>query len=384
MLQQVRYDEASQRRSRRSNEQYLNSRSARFDIEGININGTREKGAMEYNLLDSIMEQIPGKDNYPADITEPAFDESGDDLYSANPKTPEKLLNLGYYHRAFVQRSKDGKKSRRDQRTFSDRVFVAHTTSGRIAPQVYTDMNGKKVERRVSFAIPVEVIWLTPLHSWNPYNIPMMNTVTGKGTETSPYSGIGSREYYMTPTEFFTGNVEGDAADTVAGEVFVTTPQGVKKTRASGVRVIFPKIAGIDGVIRQRYPIMPVHGEGSALWKKLNALEDAMEFSKAADIASGLSYSTGVSHSSQTSGHSHLFAVNEEDMASLRSGAIQEIAVSTGSRNGHSHDLVIKRKTGAVNGDADEFYVSSCDTPSEETGKVCWDNHSHDITRTEL
>ena len=330
------------------------------------------------------MEQIPGKDNYPADITEPAFDGSGDDLYSANPKTPEKMLNLGYYHRAFLQRSKDGKRSHRDQRTFSDRVFVSHTTSGRIAPQVYTDMNGQKVERRVSFAIPVEVIWLTPLHSWNPYNIPFSDSVTGKGTESSPYSGIAKREYYMTPTEFFTGDVEGDAADTVAGEVFVTTPQGVKKTRASAVRILFPKIAGIDGIIRQRYPIMPVHGEGSALWKKLNALEDAMEFAKAADITAGVSYSTGVSHSDQTTGHSHLFAVNEEDMASLRSGALQEIAVSTGSRNGHNHDIVIKRKAGAVNGDADEFYVASCDSDSSAAGKVCWDNHSHDITRTEL
>lgn len=384
----MRYDEASQRQQRRNNDQYLNSRSARFDIEGININGTREQGAMEYNLLDSIMEQIPGKDNYPADITEPAFDGSGDDLYSANPKTPEKLLNLGYYHRAFVQRSKDGKRSHRDQRTFSDRVFVAHTTSGRIAPQVYTDLNGQKVERRVSFAIPVEVIWLTPLHSWNPYNIPMKDkdSITGQGTEKNPYNGLGNREYYMTPTEFFTGDKagEGDSADTVAGEVFVTTPQGVMKTRASGVRIMFPKINGIDGIIRQRYPIMPVHGEGSALWKKLNALEDAMEFAKAADITSGISYSTGVSHSSQTTGHTHIFAVNEEDMAGLRSGAIQEVSVSTGSRNSHNHELVIKRKADAVNGDADEFYVASCDTASSATGKVCWDNHSHDITRTEV
>ena len=380
----MRYDEASQRRGRRSNEQYLNSRSARFDIEGININGTREQGAMDYNLLDSLMEQIPGKDNYPADITEPAFDESGDVLYSANPKTPNKPLNLGYYHRAFVQTSKDGKRSHRDQRTFSDRVFVAHTTSGRIAPQVYTNLNGQKVERRVTFAIPVEVIWLTPLHSWNPYNIPMKDSVTGKGTETDPYSGIGNKEYYMTPTEFFTGDfVQGDAADTVAGEVFVSTPQGTKKTRASGVRVFLPKIAGIESNIRQRYPIMPVHGEGSALWKKLNALEDAMEFAKAADIASGISYSTGLSHNPSTSGHQHLFNANEQDLADLRSGATQEISVTTESRNGHNHNLVIKRKAGATNGDPDEFFVSSCDTNSSAAGKVCWDNHSNDITRTE-
>ena len=260
----------------------------RILFQGININGTREAGAMDYNLLDSIMEQIPGKDNYQADITEKAFDGSSDDLFSANPKTPNKPLNLGYYHRAFVQKSADGTK-RQDQRTFSDRVFVAHTTQGRIAPQVYENSYGEKIERRVSFAIPVEIIWLTPLHSWNPYKIPMQDKPEGKGTESQPYSGISSRIYYMTPTEFFSGeSEETDAADTVAGEVYVDTPEhGKKKFRASGTRIVFPKIAGIENTVRQRYPIMPVHGEGSALLKKLNALEDAMGFDKAADIPAG-------------------------------------------------------------------------------------------------
>ena len=159
-----RYDEASQRLKRLDREQYVYSRAARFDFEGININGTRDEGAMDYNLLDSIMEQIPGKDNYQADITEKAFDGSGDDLFSANPNTPNKPLNLGYYHRAFVQKSADGTSRHQDQRTFSDRLYVAHTTQERVAPQVYENSFGEKIERRVSFAIPVEVIWLTPLH----------------------------------------------------------------------------------------------------------------------------------------------------------------------------------------------------------------------------
>jgi len=381
---EVRYDEASQRKSRRNREQYLHSRSARFDFEGININGTREAGAMDYNLLDSIMEQIPGKDNYKADITEKAFDASGDDLFSANPKTPNKPLNLGYYHRAFVQKSADGTR-RQDQRTFSDRVFVAHTTQGRIAPQVYENSYGEKIERRVSFAIPVEIIWLTPLHSWNPYNIPMLEKPDGKGTDSMPYSGISSRIYYMTPTEFFSGDSEeADAADTVAGEVFVNTPNhGKKKVQSSGTRIVFPKIAGIENTVRQRYPIMPVHGEGSALFKKLNALEDAMGFDKAADIQPGtLIFVTGVSHSDQTTGHVHVFQLQESDLAELRTGEKSEIDVTTESRNGHSHNIIIRRRSGADDGDSNEFIISSCDTNSSQAGKVCWDNHSTTMTKT--
>ena len=42
---------------------------------------------------------------------------------------------------------------------------------------------------------------------------------------------------------------------------------------ASGVRIFLPNIPGI-GVLRTRYPIMPVHGEGSSVWKELNAIKE--------------------------------------------------------------------------------------------------------------
>lgn len=45
------------------------------------------------------------------------------------------------------------------------------------------------------------------------------------------------------------------------------------QTAASGVRIFFPRIPGV-GILRQRYPIMPLHGEGSAVWKELEALKD--------------------------------------------------------------------------------------------------------------
>ena len=46
-----------------------------------------------------------------------------------------------------------------------------------------------------------------------------------------------------------------------------------RKTRASGVYIMTPNIPGV-GVVRQRYPIMPVHQAGSFMFKELDALKD--------------------------------------------------------------------------------------------------------------
>lgn len=42
---------------------------------------------------------------------------------------------------------------------------------------------------------------------------------------------------------------------------------------ASGVYVLMPNIEGV-GVLRQRYPIMPLHQSGNAVFKELEALKD--------------------------------------------------------------------------------------------------------------
>lgn len=51
------------------------------------------------------------------------------------------------------------------------------------------------------------------------------------------------------------------------------------KCAASGTRIFFPQIAGV-GILRQRYPIMPIHGEGSSVWKELEAIKDLLMKSK--------------------------------------------------------------------------------------------------------
>ncbi len=151
------------------------------------------------------------------------------------------------------------------------------------------------MHQKWSWAIPLEIIYLTPLHKWNPHNIKYkgdFRSAEGKfvtlnkrygycrgDDKSGAYNGTNSKNYFRTPAAFYSNAKEGstDAADTskTYGACVLLDDTGTKDVRmmASGVRVFLPSIPGV-GVLRTRYPIMPVHGEGGAVWKELNALKD--------------------------------------------------------------------------------------------------------------
>ncbi|XP_035824254.1 uncharacterized protein LOC101861940 [Aplysia californica] len=178
---------------------------------------------------------------------------------------------------------------------------------------------------RVSYAIPLEIVYMTPLLSWNPYHVaytditpsPQAAAVTANGRyggfdKRTAFNGTNKSVFYRvsgvpsvyiqfyystesegprvknrvklipnlavhhvsflspvfsrTPEEFYaTGKVEADKADTARGSVGVLDKQGnVHRVAGSGVRVITPSIGGNVGQVRTRYPIFPVHAEGSS------------------------------------------------------------------------------------------------------------------------
>ena len=185
---------------------------------------------------------------------------------------------------------------------FADRnLFVAETTQPRVAPmsvkscRTTSSPRGRKscvmYTKRVSYAVPLEVVFLTPLHSWNPFRLqykgdnlsPLGRTVLangrkGKVTQDGAFNGTNSRHFYQTPVQFFRSGreVNSDPADTVRGVVGVLDPDGqVRSVVASGVRIFLPEIKGL-GVLRTRYPIMPVYAEGSTVWKELEALREVV------------------------------------------------------------------------------------------------------------
>ena len=358
-------------------ERYTVSRAAKFDLQGLMINGQRRERPMYYTLLDSLMEEIPGKDNYGAKIFDTGFDS---EIVSAKNNMP---LNAAYYHRPYKLKNKDAMGINRAQRGFSDLFYVALTTQDRISGTSFTETGKDKVKRKistkVSYAVPVEIIYLTPLWNWNPYNIEHKEDakeVSGDGSFKKPYTGTDSRNYFRTPHTFFKGaDADADPADTTNdGGIYFTSNLNGKKTpvavHASGVRIMFPEIQGIDGLIRQRYPIMPVAGEGSSAWKTLNAIEDSIDLDTVT-TTNILYYSTGVSHSDTEKIHTHIVQLSQDNFTKLKDGKTVDVLTDRG--NSHMHKVTLKY----VN---NQIVISRCDT--EPTNKdmanvVCWDNHSN-------
>ena len=92
-------------------------------------------------------------------------------------------------------------------------------------------------------------------------------------------NGTSSKAYYITPSEFFDSSfVDRNPADTAKLFLCVMDKNGeTRKVRSAGTRVMLPNIPEV-GIIRQRYPVMPIHGEGSSVWKELSALRDLVMF----------------------------------------------------------------------------------------------------------
>ena len=138
------------------------------------------------------------------------------------------------------------------------------------------------------------------------------------------------------------------------------------------IRIILPKIHGIDGRIRQRYPIMPVHGEGSSFWKKLNAFEDSINLSDNSGKAV-VTYKTGESTSPYLPTHQHVIVITKAEYASLFSKKVDFIKKATEPDNFHRHILTLKLKSGS---NPPVIEISACDSGAAN-GRVCFDGHKN-------
>lgn len=134
-------------------------------------------------------------------------------------------------------------------RAFADQnLFMAMNTQPKVHGMTLNRCEGEdeaKVcntwHQKWSYAIPLEIIYLTPLSNWNPYNIEFKgkdgqghaNTVTANGrngdlTKEKAFDGTNTRKFYRTPVEFFAGNeVEVDAADTTKNSAGVLDKNGL-------------------------------------------------------------------------------------------------------------------------------------------------------------
>ncbi|GFN87049.1 hypothetical protein PoB_001355500 [Plakobranchus ocellatus] len=225
--------------------------------------------------MDDLVAQVPGLDGIGGKLNEQSFGR-------------ENTGNLAYYNRAYPS-DKDAMNYYDELRGFSDgNMYVALTTQKRVAPLIVTECSSSGtncVESRIraSWMFPLEVIYMTPLQRWNPYNVPHSSgdwstyagTSTGKTPEKA-FLGTHDRNFYRFPSKVFdilrpTDRV---TADSHASGRYIKNEKGeVAHMAASGPRAILPYIDGV-GETRLRYPVAPLHEEGTGVWEELDGFID--------------------------------------------------------------------------------------------------------------
>ncbi|XP_067664778.1 uncharacterized protein [Haliotis asinina] len=378
---------------------YRVSPGARFDLSE-----KTDDQSFVYGLLDKVMQEIPGKDNYGALIHDSFLRETVNEIKFAN-FTP---LNTAFYHRWYKVDDKGAMGVKIVHRGFADSYFfISQTTHHEVASMTLTDCHKNPttrktdcgpITRRYTAAIPLEIVYLTPLHNWNPYSIQYKgdyNTNYGKSvianrrhggmTQATALDGSNSMHWYHTPEQFFdTAALDKDnQAHRVVG---VLDSNGTpRKVMASGMRTILPEIPGI-GSVRTRYPIPPVHGEGLSVWKELDALKDitmkiqsnAAAFEKnpvhigkapvPGKAQPSVHFLVGPSDKAHGK-HTHRITLTFAQMESL--GAGHSVSIKTSFNSGHSHQVEIYVKSGTTG-----FQIKKCDG---HTG-ACSDGHPLQLT----
>ena len=166
--------------------------------------------------------------------------------------------------------------------------------------------------------------------------------------------------------------------------------------RASGTRIFLPDIPGV-GAIRTRYPILPVHGEGSQVGKELLATKDVLLKSKTYSyvfhepLQNGLAPTTapkkpvrlllGFSTNPNITRHRHEITINPADVVRLAEGKRQKLKSTTSQAESHTHDIVLRWDKAM-----DRYEIIRCNTkPSrfqeiKKGGVACLDKHPWILT----
>ncbi len=306
------------------------TRWARFDLRLFNTGDWQEDGGRKYRMVDEMMEEVPGYDNYPGFLKDEAYGQE-------NSRFDNDRLNAAYYHRWYSTKEKGANGLNINARGYADQnLYMALNTRKQVAPISVTSCP-KDVcttyTQRISYAIPLEIVYLTPLSNWNPYKIKYRgDRLTDEGkkiffngddrirdgscTRKKAYDGTNSKFYYRTPYEFFSGSGDSGDADTTEDFVCVLDRNGdYQKVSASGHRITLPEIQGV-GVIRQRYPIAKIIEEDNTIWKEIDAMKDYLqrpkEYPKVAMTYHSQSYYTGPYRPDSNDMHQRLLLVLEK------------------------------------------------------------------------
>ena len=223
-----------------------------------------------------------------------------------------------------------------------------------------------------TWAMPIEVVYNTPLLNWNPWNFAhhgkaavaprvtvacpngrLASILTGSagcwprnGSTTDSdlaFDGNADKYYFRTPIEFYTGKyVAGDPADTEKGAVGVLDQnKQVHSVRGSGHWVMLPEIEGL-GRVRTRYPIFPIHEEGTAAWKEIKAMQGLVLDGQSTLSKTLRETARGITiELTWRNNHIHTLTLGTSHINSLNAG--ETLVITSSLNNGHQHDVSLKR-----------------------------------------
>ncbi|KAI0213593.1 hypothetical protein LSAT2_001348 [Lamellibrachia satsuma] len=115
-------------------------RAARFTLNPFD-NDEWVGCSKNYDFLDELMAEIPGKDNYGAVLYDDAFDAVS---YPYNSTDSSKRLNAAYYHRWMRVESKDATGRKKQHRRYADEnFFMATMTHPKVAGVELNECNDR-------------------------------------------------------------------------------------------------------------------------------------------------------------------------------------------------------------------------------------------------
>ena len=314
-----------------------------------------------FEVMDELMGQVPGKDNYRANISDDLILEDNSGKGEEVLDYFGKPLNTGYYNRYYSLSSLDAMGRSKRRRGFNDdAMWAAMTTQSKVQ-----GLTLEGTEQKWSYAVPLEIIWTTPLTSWNPLELVDRGSDTksaeykkiragGRNGDVSnpdkAYDGVSAHKYFYTiPESLFTGEHQADVdpADTASktkGVLDAVNRSHVHRVKGGGHWIILPDIAGV-GPVRLRYPVMPVHEEGSTSFKETKALARILQARGGNDaLLSGIAdEQLGVEFElTFVGGHTHTMFMDGADVADLKSGKVGTVTLASSMDNAHDHDVIIK------------------------------------------
>ena len=238
-------------------EEHERTRAARFTLNPSDTDEWVEE-RKNHGLVDELMGEVPGKDNYGAELIDDAFVTP---TYPPGSNDTSTAQNVAYYHRRMRVDKEDPERHRgyADENAFM--AMASHPNIAGIDVNVCRGEHNNVCtlhDQKWTYAIPMEIIFTTPLLTWNPYDLDYKGdadttagqTVTEDGRRGSlqdpakAYNGINSKAYYQTPFEFFQSSEEGTTDADTARNVAGVIDQGgeLRRVRASGTRVFLPYI----------------------------------------------------------------------------------------------------------------------------------------------